>query len=227
MSQQINEALLKLDTETKEHWTADGLPAVAALGINGLTRAEITAVAPHFTKENPTLELPDELEKETDDANEIKEETDEEASEEASEETDEEAEVAEVAEGLPPVISDPVVEQPTKEATDDLLAQKQAAIDKVAVTGKAVADAQAAHDKAQAEYDDVENKLEASQRGHTTQHDIMAFIKSQQKLREQKAAAHGKIMASGLNLDAMGPAPIDKAMSRKNGRGTSRPQRTV
>ncbi len=54
--EQILEALQTLDTENDEHWTNQGLPAVAALGIDDLKRKDITEAAPHFTRENPAFE---------------------------------------------------------------------------------------------------------------------------------------------------------------------------
>ncbi len=59
MTQDIHLALKNLDTENNDHWTNEGLPKVTALNINGLARKDVTAAAPHFTRTNPTLELPD------------------------------------------------------------------------------------------------------------------------------------------------------------------------
>lgn len=61
MKNKIIDALLKLDQSNEDHWTADGLPKVDALEIEGVTRAQISEAAPHFTKENPVIETPAEV----------------------------------------------------------------------------------------------------------------------------------------------------------------------
>lgn len=66
---EIKKALLTLDPANPAHWTADNLPRVEALGLDGLKRGEVTRLAPHFTREHPTFDLPDEDEPdETNDA---------------------------------------------------------------------------------------------------------------------------------------------------------------
>jgi len=51
----ILEALAKLDPANKDHWTADGLPRLGAVG-EGVTRQQIVAAAPFFSRSNPKLE---------------------------------------------------------------------------------------------------------------------------------------------------------------------------
>lgn len=58
MSEKIIEALKKLDPAADDQWTADGLPKVEALGIEGVKRADVTKAAPHFKRDNPTLDTP-------------------------------------------------------------------------------------------------------------------------------------------------------------------------
>lgn len=59
----ITEALAKLDPAEDKHWNQDGLPSLKALveitGTKSITRKQVTEAAPHFTRENPTLELPE------------------------------------------------------------------------------------------------------------------------------------------------------------------------
>ncbi|MGL5525666.1 MAG: hypothetical protein ACRDCY_18115 [Aeromonas veronii] len=56
---QLIEALKALDPDNNEHWTQEGLPVVAEVakltGVN-VTRAEVTAAAPHFNRNNLSLE---------------------------------------------------------------------------------------------------------------------------------------------------------------------------
>jgi hypothetical protein len=66
----LNPVLESLDPANDAHWTAEGLPAVAAvnagvadLGLSGvsLTRNDLSALAPDFTRESPVLpEFPEE-----------------------------------------------------------------------------------------------------------------------------------------------------------------------
>jgi hypothetical protein len=56
--QQIRDLLVQLDPTASNHWTNDGLPLIAALGIEGLTRKEVTNAAPYFTRTNMSFEAP-------------------------------------------------------------------------------------------------------------------------------------------------------------------------
>lgn len=58
MSEKIIEALKKLDTAADDNWTADGLPKLDKLGIEGLTRKEVTQAAPHFKRGTPVFDTP-------------------------------------------------------------------------------------------------------------------------------------------------------------------------
>lgn len=64
MQDKIQAALKGLDARNNDHWTAEGLPSLKALGIEGVKRADVTAVAPHFTRDNLVIETPDEKAKE-------------------------------------------------------------------------------------------------------------------------------------------------------------------
>lgn len=50
-SEQILEALSKLDPENNDHWTQDGSPRLGAVG-DGVSRADILAAAPLFNRKN-------------------------------------------------------------------------------------------------------------------------------------------------------------------------------
>lgn len=58
MSEAIKAALLKLDTKDNSQWTADGAPKLEALKLEGVKRADVAKAAPHFTRENPSLDTP-------------------------------------------------------------------------------------------------------------------------------------------------------------------------
>lgn len=52
----LEKALAKLDPENDDHWTKDGLPALAAVesfyGSAGVKRADVTAAAPALRRNN-------------------------------------------------------------------------------------------------------------------------------------------------------------------------------
>lgn len=52
-SEQILDSLSKLDPSNKDHWTQNGQPLLSAVG--DVTRQEIIAVAPMFSRDNPVL----------------------------------------------------------------------------------------------------------------------------------------------------------------------------
>lgn len=60
-SEQIKDALENLDLDNDDHWTQDGAPRLDAVG-KGVTRQEILSVAPHFTRNHPSFDLPPGLE---------------------------------------------------------------------------------------------------------------------------------------------------------------------
>lgn len=58
MEDKILEALKKLDKSDDELWTKDGLPLLEALGIEGVTRKDVTAAAPDFNRvREPKVEV--------------------------------------------------------------------------------------------------------------------------------------------------------------------------
>lgn len=58
MSDKIIRALVTLDTANDEHWTSEGAPRIDALQLEGVKRVDITAVAPHFRRDNPVIDTP-------------------------------------------------------------------------------------------------------------------------------------------------------------------------
>lgn len=57
----IKTALSNLDIANNDHWTAQGLPRLDALG-KDISRPDVNAVAPHFTRSHPSFDLPPGLE---------------------------------------------------------------------------------------------------------------------------------------------------------------------
>jgi len=58
---EIMAALAALDVNDDANWTSDGLPRLGVVG-KGVTREDITTVAPHFTRSHPSFDLPEGLE---------------------------------------------------------------------------------------------------------------------------------------------------------------------
>lgn len=153
MKEKIIAALKGLDPRNSEHWTAEGLPALKALNIEGLKRSDVTEAAPHFTRDNPALTTPnDEIEKEK---------------------RDTAAKMAEDAKAKLGTI-------------EEQKAALQVEIDRV----------QKVMVEARAEYVTLLEKMDVLVRHEQREgvarkpiHDIMDFIASQQKLREDKAKA--------------------------------------
>jgi len=59
-TEQVHNALLQLDPDNDNHWTSDGLPrldTVKFLSSTALTRAELTQLAPGFTRGTPVFEV--------------------------------------------------------------------------------------------------------------------------------------------------------------------------
>ncbi len=52
--EQILESLSRLDPENKDHWNQDGQPRLGAVG-EGVSRNQVLAAAPLFSRENPSL----------------------------------------------------------------------------------------------------------------------------------------------------------------------------
>jgi hypothetical protein len=192
MMEEIKQALLALDPNNDEHWTGDGSPRIDALQISGIKRADITAVAPHFTRENPTLDLDPDLEKQDD----VVEEPEE--------------------------VSDPEEQDDVVEEVSDLEARHKIAVKELAAAEKAAEDAQKVLLQKQKQLDEVQDEMRDLNIGRTTQHDIMDYIASQKKLREQKAEMYQQMMGNSTGFRS---ATIDQAMARHRGRGMARPVR--
>lgn len=206
------EALKLLDVNEKSHWTADGLPRVDVVaeltGIKDLKRADITAAAPTFTRENPASEEPAEEEVET------KEETSEEQEPSAEEEVAKDnVEAAESTLGEEELTTFGLTES---DILDELELAVAAAEAKVAEADAAVAEAQKVRAEAAAARDALLDERAANVHPHQNQLDIMQFLETQKQLRLERASRVQTIVTSQK-------APIDQAMVRRKGFGFARP----
>ena len=236
----LEEALLKLDPKNDDHWTEGGAPRVDVLKEmtenSGLTRQAISDAAPHFTRENPTLEAtdPDAKDDETSSDSPAEGAGDNgdpdlpTAEEEAAH--DEEIELAD-AENLtiwdaedPAKFYNRLMAMDIKEAEEaatfssnaaqELLKQR-AALDKAIKT----------HHQNMA---NAKNRVAALTPKNKAQQDIMDHIRKQRELRAAKMGGISAIKSAlGIdkNVKLDGRAPIDQAFDRKRERGTQRPTR--
>lgn len=239
MSEQILNALKTLDPNNPDQWTNDGLPKVDALGVQGIKRSDITQVAPHFTRENPVLELPQEDsivvdgEKGAEDSEpsaptitEDESYTEEEEAAVAAATAAEAAALEAVSEHtIDTVLKEDKEFENFKKEKSKLEVARQEAQERVTEAENKLVAAQRSLDAARKELDKAENALVLVSKERTTQHDIRDFIRQQQKIRLEKAQRHNAFMKQGLDLNRLGPSALDKAFARKNNRGTTRPIR--
>lgn len=228
MSNSIGAALQQLDSSNDNHWTADGMPRLDTLkaltGETDITRAQVTEVAPFFSRENPTLETPPEvLNPPSPDAPPVA--------------------------AAPPVTAPPeevvapepeVAEQPAEpdsvvstENEDDHIAELQTAL---AATREGMQEAATAIDAAQQAYNklvnqeaEIDEELGKLVGVESSGDAIASYLESQKRLVSEKVNRFKQLKESGVLevVNSLGKmrAPVDVAMSRKRGRGAARPTR--
>lgn len=161
--EEIRAALKALDPSNDDHWTADGLPRLGALGIQGLSRQAVTAAAPRFSRENRDLTTsPDpEPEKTPDD----------EKSTEYGEATAQVGpEAVELPDANPPPEPKPAPPAPSKEELKVAVAQLEEA-------KRAMHDAERRLQEAQAEHDQVYARQLPSNPPKQNQKCIMNYLR--------------------------------------------------
>lgn len=238
----IVKALGQLDPANADHWTNDGLPRLDALKISGLKREDVTAAAPHFTKDNPKLEAP-EAQGGDSTSGQGAEAAPAAQHDEQGEQAQDDAEAGEGDEGQAADADDAAEaaanqddEQGGDEDEDDELAELPAEIDEAEA---AVMDAKAKLEEAQAvaneaqkvvkaaeaEHDRLVELRDSQKRPHQDMEDRLAFIKRQAQMRAERAGA-SQALLKGLDVNKLDPrSPLDRSMARKTGFGhRPRPQ---
>lgn len=205
----IHEALQLLDAKDNSHWTNDGLPRVdivaKLIDTPNLSRADITAAAPTFTRENLTFEpTPPQQDNPAAPAQEEGDATHENPAQDPAPEQEQENAQEDQSEPSP---LPPLDELDEAQLELDAATKELASLDEQlnALTKKKAA--------AQAKVDALLEARALHDSPHQNQKDIMAYLEGQAKLREQKAAALGVPARSRL----------DQAMSFKRGFGGNRP----
>ena len=237
----IKTALQHLDMANDDLWTDDGLPRVGAVkeltGDTSITRAQITAADPTFTRNVGGESLDSSGSDSTTDA-----ETDagdqgadpEPTADESGSQDEEQADAddadsgggADTDSGLDQGDGD----QPEPEDTrhpEEIRAAKITEIDNM------VSELQNEQDQITAQIDSLTATRHALHRqnepGHGRKSDMlarMAVIKSQNEIRAAKHANRAAILKH-LDVKSVDPrSPLDQAMQRKTGRGTDRPGST-
>lgn len=230
MSKNITDALSKLDTANDNHWTQDGLPRLDTIrilaGDPSLTREAITAAAPGFNRASvqqaaagaggagagttpapPAPPAPQGA-----------------ASGPSASETPPPAPPA-------PPESDLPVLSPAPLADDGDASDLNA---RIAEAKLQLSDAQDRLQLAKQELTDAQNKvaeLEAQLKETAVgaANPITEYLKSQQRVLEERAKKRQLIRESGLNLSQLAKelkSPLDSAMERKTSRGGRRPVRS-
>jgi hypothetical protein len=240
----IIKALGQLDPANADHWTNDGLPRLDAIkGVSGLKREDVTAAAPHFTKDNPKLEAPETTggdsttgqgadaaptpqddEQQADQGDEAQDAANEaqEGDEGQAADADDAAEAAAAADQGD---DDELEELPGDDEIDEAEAAVLEAKAKLEEAQDAANEAQKVVKAAEAEHDRLVEARDANRNPHQDMEDRLAFIKRQAQMRAERAGA-SQALLKGLDVNKLDPrSPLDRSMARKTGFGhRPRPQ---
>lgn len=216
----IKEALIKLDTIDDEHWTEDGLPAVAAVSElvgSKVSRKDITDAAPKFTRENTDLSGP------------TPEAPEQEKSSDPVPEAEVDTSILEAFAEMEPMLPDQLAEKVLSKIDPRLLSEVETMLSQ---------QLQVIEQK-EKEVEEMKRKVKLGRALTQTwikqlvpdmsnQEAIQAYIRSSQENRANKAAEIRNVLG-GLkpqDIAKLDPrAAIDKAFARKTQRGGQRPVR--
>jgi hypothetical protein len=180
----ILQALKLLKTEDDGHWTADGLPRLDVIGDivqnKALTRDDVTRAAPTFTRDNPTTKVT---------------------------KAPQEQSILNIPDSITPGETQPEVVVVDLEQLENELE----------IAKKELEEIQLIIDEAQKNYMTIKQKIDAliesrenNKDPYANQKAITEYLKTQQRLREERAYYNLK-------------APVDQAMARRTGYGGKRP----
>ena len=211
---EIREALQELDAFNDDHWTADGAPKIDAVKelIGGpVLRQNIIDAAPDFSRDNQVIP----------DAEPAKDESNEPPVHEPEEYLSKLEQFVEAGPMTPRDFAEFLKTYPTEGLADlqaVMITQREAVQEAVKtaaeMTGRVKIGLNWVNSRIKIEIPDMNN-----------QQAIQHFIKSQQQTRAAKVEATREIL-KGVKLSDLDPrAAIDRAMARKNARGTGRPTR--
>ena len=198
---EIKTALPLLDPKNDEHWTQDGLPAIAIVQQivqATVTRADVTNADPQFNRAAALAAAQD---------------AEQAAALQAAKSKEAPAPVAEAQEG------------PSFADLQSKVDEAQALVD---AKKKAFEAAQRDLDRANNVRDQLVMVRDTNIPHDVNQRAIMDFLDGQKKVRAEKAARAKAVLDAGITPEMLrGKSPIDQAMARKRGFGLNRPTTTV
>lgn len=215
--EQIFAALQKLDVNNDSHWTQDGMPRLETVRLfaanQALTRDDITKSAPDFTRL---------VAYNTQQASQAAPATVTAAVPQTQPSAQDTQAVGQSA-------VDPVPSAAAEFCDMTNVEQLAAVEEELAQLDKYMETAKKHRTKLQLRKDDLVSAIDKETPRHSNQHDIQAYLRSQNKLLEQRAAQIANVKKVegelGARLSDLVPkrAPIDAAMSRRSGYGRKRP----
>lgn len=239
MTNKIVEALLKLDVQNNNHWTADGLPRLDTVKMlaadQSLTREQVAVAAPGFSRTTATgYTAPSAYQQAPQAQGQHGSTEQQQSAAPAAQQTAPSTEQGASSLDKPDDLDAGQAKQPTMEAvgsgaTDEIaalqaeLAEQEELVSEIR-NHKAKVDAE--FDKARKREDELRVKLESLRPTDNTTDAIQGYLASQRKALEQRAARQQLIKDSGISLKELASglkSPIDSAMARRVGRGNQRP----
>lgn len=238
MTNRILEALLKLDVQNNNHWTADGLPRLDTVKMlasdQTLTREQVAVAAPGFSRTTATGYTAPSAEQQAPQTQGPQGSTEQQSTAPAAQQTAPSTEQGTSSLDKPDDLDAGQAQQPTMEAvgtgaTDEVaalqaeLAEQEELVSEIR-RHKVKVDAE--FDKARKREDELRMKLESLRPNDNTTDAIQGYLASQRKALEQRAARQQLIKDSGISLKELASglrSPIDSAMARRTGRGNQRP----
>lgn len=215
----LKEALEDLDPLNPDHWTQNGDPRLDMLKERvgtEVTRKEVTDLFPKFNRQNPITDIeekadPPEQPDPFDDENDV----------------DLDTEVLSRFIELSPMtekqyaqfLKDEIEDGHLESVEEILLEQMQSAEESLKKAQELISTL-----KVGLAY--TRSHIKARIPDVPTQDAIRAYIRSQQKLRQDRSDLSQEIRKAGIDISKLDPrAPIDRAMARKTSRGAKRPTR--
>lgn len=238
MTNKILEALLKLDVQNNNHWTADGLPRLDTVKMlasdQTLTREQVAVAAPGFSRTTATGYTAPSAEQAPQTQSPQGSTEQQQSVAPAAQQAAPSAEQGTSSLDKPDDLDAGQAQQRSMEAvgtgaTDEVealqaeLAEQEELVSEIR-RHKAKVDAE--FDKARKREDELRMKLESLRPNDNTTDAIQGYLASQRKALEQRAARQQLIKDSGISLKELASglrSPIDSAMARRTGRGNQRP----
>lgn len=235
MTNKILEALLNLDVQNNNHWTADGLPRLDTVKMlaseQTLTREQVAVAAPGFSRTTATGYTAPSAKQQAPQTQSPQGSTEQQqnaapAAQQAAPSTEQGSSSLD----KPDDLDAGQAQQPTMGAvgtgaTDEVAALEEALAEQEELVTKIRAhkvEVDKAFEEARAKEDGLRVNLEEARPQRSTGNDIQDYLAAQRKNLEARAARQQMIRESGINLKELASnlkAPIDAARARRTTRG--------